>query len=292
MDDAKTISLEANGLRFTAYERGEGPLVLCLHGFPDDARSFRHQMGPLAAAGYRVVAPYMRGYAPTEIPADGRYQTAALAKDVLALIDALGEEKAVLLGHDWGALASYVAAANVPDKVAKLITMAIPYGPKFLNDYMSSYAQLKRSWYVYFFQIPMAEMAVAADDHRFIRNLWKDWSPDWTCPEHDMRLLLETLAKPGVIEAALGYYRCMFDPERQDPALSEWQMSFSVAPIVVPTLAFHGTHDGCMGVDLVAGMETMFTAGLEQVMVDGAGHFLHLEKPEQVNAAILRFLER
>jgi len=292
MDDAKTISVEANGLGFTAYEQGEGPLLLCLHGFPDHARSFRHQMGPLANAGYRVVAPYMRGYAPTEIPADARYQTAVLAKDVVALIDALGADKAVLLGHDWGALAAYVAAANAPEKVDRLITVAMPYGPQFLNDYMSSYVQLKRSWYVYFFQIPMAEMAVSANGHRFIRNLWADWSPDWTCPEEEMRRLLETFARPGVTEAALGYYRCMFDPDRQDPALAEWQTSFSVAPIGVPTLAFHGANDGCMGVELTAGMEAMFTAGFELVVVEGAGHFLHLEKPELVNAATVRFLVR
>src|SRR5512136_420172 len=98
-------TVRANGVRFATLEAGDGPLVLCLHGFPDHARSFRHQLPVLAAAGYRAVAPFMRGYAPTESPPEGSYHTAALAEDVLALIDALGYSQAYVFGHDWGALA-------------------------------------------------------------------------------------------------------------------------------------------------------------------------------------------
>src|SRR3990172_9400038 len=108
MAQFKTGSVQANGVRFATIEAGDGPLVLCLHGFPDHARSFRHQLPALAAAGFRTVAPFMRGYAPTAIPADGRYQSAVLALDAVELIAALGYE--YLFGHDWGAIAAPVAA--------------------------------------------------------------------------------------------------------------------------------------------------------------------------------------
>src|SRR5262249_23762795 len=114
VDQFKNSVVHANGIRFATLEAGDGPLVLCLHGFPDHARSFRHQLPALAAAGFRAVAPYMRGYSPTETPADGRYQSAVLAQDALALIDALGYSSAHVFGHDWGALAAYGAAMLAP----------------------------------------------------------------------------------------------------------------------------------------------------------------------------------
>src|SRR5512135_27547 len=119
MPDFKAGTVRANGVRFATLEAGDGPLVLCLHGFPDDARSFRHQLPALAKAGFRAVAPFMRGYAPTEVPADGRYQSAVLSQDIVALISALGSSSAYVFGHDWGAVAAYGAAVLAPDKVTK-----------------------------------------------------------------------------------------------------------------------------------------------------------------------------
>src|ERR1700731_5165019 len=112
--------VRASNLNFTVIEMGDGPLVLRLHGFPDTAHSFRHQMPALAAAGYHVVAPFMRGYSPTEPAPDGRYDSAALSEDALALIAALGYKDAIIFGHDWGAVAAYGAAAVAPDRVSEL----------------------------------------------------------------------------------------------------------------------------------------------------------------------------
>ena len=284
------LELDANGLRFVAHDAGRGPLVLCLHGFPDTPRSFRHQVPALVDAGYRVVAPYMRGYAPTEIPADGAYQTVVLGQDALGLIDALGAEQAIVFGHDWGALAAYALAAKHPRRISRLVAAAVPYGPAFLAAFTTSYEQLKRSWYTFFFQQPMAAVAVAHQDHRFIRRLWADWSPGWCVPEDELQIVCDTLARPGVLEAALAYYRCTLDPAFQRPELAEEQGAQHLSPIEVPTLYLHGRADGCMGVELTADMAGMFPAGLTSVIVDGAGHFVHQEKPDVVNDAILRFL--
>ncbi|MFN2426240.1 MAG: alpha/beta fold hydrolase [Candidatus Binatia bacterium] len=291
MTEAKTIAVEANGIRFTALEQGSGPLLLCMHGFPDNALTFRHQMPVLAAAGYRVVAPYQRGYAPTSASPTGTYQSAALGRDIIALIDELSPgEPAVVFGHDWGAIASYAAALHAPHRISKLITAGVPYGPAVNAAFLTSYAQQKRSWYIFFFQNLMAEMAVAHDDLRFIRNLWRDWSPTWDFTEADIGPVLETLAAPGVLAEAIAYYRCLFDPARMDPELMAEQMRYSTAPVEVPTLYFHGTVCGCMGVELTDGMEESFPKGLEKVLVEDAGHFVHHEKPAEVNARILAYL--
>jgi pimeloyl-ACP methyl ester carboxylesterase len=290
MEEFKSRSVHANALRFATLEAGDGPLVLCLHGFPDHARSFRHQLPALAAAGFRAVAPFMRGYAPTEIPTDGRYQTAVLAQDVVELISALGYSSAHVFGHDWGALAAYGAAMLAPNRVSRLVTAAVPHGPSLLSAFMSSYDQQRRSWYMFFFQHPLAEAAVAHDDFRFVERLWQDWSPVWQCPADEMEALKATFRTPGVLQAALGYYRAAFNPAQQDPALAEFQAQMAVSPITVPTLVFHGARDGCIGVELLDGMEALFTGGLKKAVLPDAGHFLHQERHDEVNRILLDFL--
>src|SRR5262249_992791 len=281
METFRAGQVRANGLTFATLEAGDGPLVLCLHGFPDHARSFRHQLPALAAAGFRAVAPYLRGYAPTEVPADGRYQSAVLAQDALALIDALGYSSAHVFGHDWGALAAYGAAILAPEKIIKLITAAVPHGPTVLNAFLSNYDQQRRSWYMFFFQHPFSDAAVAHDDFRFLERLWQDWSPGWHCPSDDIEALKATFRTPGVLQAALGYYRATLNPANQDPSLAAAQMQIGLSPITVPSLVLHGARDGCIGVELLDGMEALFPAGLRKVVIADAGHFLHQERPDE-----------
>jgi pimeloyl-ACP methyl ester carboxylesterase len=285
-------SVRANGIRFEYLETGKGPLALCLHGFPDHAPSFRHQLPALAAAGFRAVAPWMRGYAPTEIPAGGPFQTAALALDVVGLVDALSPgEPAVVVGHDWGAVAAYGAAVHSPARIRKLVTIAVPYGPSVLQAITTSYRQMKRSWYMFMFQLPTAEMAVSHEDFAFLEHIWADWSPGWSWPSADMESLKRTFRQPGVLEAALGYYRHMFNPAFQVPDLAPLQMRIMSEPIGVPTLYVHGERDGCIGVELVEGMEGSFPNGFRKLVVPGAGHFVHEEKPDAVNQALVEFVK-
>src|SRR5499427_5442956 len=123
----RPASVRANGLEFGLLETGSGPLALCLHGFPDAAHTWRHLLPALARAGFHAVAPFMRGYAPTDVPADGAYQVGALIADAVALHEVLGgDENAVLVGHDWGAEAAYGAAAYAPDRWRRLVTLAVP----------------------------------------------------------------------------------------------------------------------------------------------------------------------
>jgi pimeloyl-ACP methyl ester carboxylesterase len=284
-------AVRASNIDFRILEMGEGPLVLCLHGFPDTAHSFRHQMPALAAAGYRVVAPYLRGYAPTGPAPDGRYDAAALSEDVLNLIDALGARDAYLFGHDWGAVAVYPAAAMAPAKVRKLITAAVPYGPSFLNALATNYAQQKRSWYMYFFQAAFAEAAVSHDNFKFLERIWSDWSPGWRWTAEDIEPLKQCFRAPGALSAALGYYRATLGAMMKIPADALASAAAPPPPVEVPAMMIHGRDDGCIGAELLEGMEKFFPKGLRKEVVEGAGHFVHQEKPDLVNRLIQDFLK-
>src|SRR5690242_15709055 len=150
-------SVTANDIEFGYLACGDdGPLALCLHGFPDSAWTWRHLLPELAAAGYRAVAPWLRGYAPTGLDPEGRYQNGASVADTSALHDALGgDERAVIIGHDWGARIATGAAVHASDRWAKIVTMAVPPAGAIAGA-MLSYAQLKRSFYIWLFQTPLA----------------------------------------------------------------------------------------------------------------------------------------
>jgi pimeloyl-ACP methyl ester carboxylesterase len=245
-------------------------------------------MPVLARAGFRVVAPWQRGYAPTAIPADNQYGAGARAADVNALHAALGgDARAVLIGHDFGASSAYAAAAFAPQRWSKLVTLAVP-PPALMATKRTLYDQLRRSWYMYFFQRANAEAAVAADDYAFINRLWRDWSPNYD-PRADLPASKEALTGAH-LTAALGYYRAMFGTIAPDPKYAAEEATALQLP-VQPTLYLHGRDDACIGIDLVAEMEQFLPAAGSRVeRIAGAGHFLHLEAPERVNAEIAGFI--
>ena len=281
----------ANGLSFGYLEDGpvDGPLALCLHGFPDAAPTWRHLLPRLADAGFHAVAPWLRGYHPTDVPADGRFQTGASVRDVTALHGALGGgADAVLVGHDWGAMIAYGAAAFTPDLWRKVVTMAVPPAGAIAGGFLS-YDQLQRSWYMFFFQHPLADIVVGADDLVFIERLWRDWSPGYDASE-DLPHVKAALRDPINLKAALGYYRSQLGSVPPEPEL-QLEQEATAAPTPQPTLYLHGRDDGCVGVELAADAAAHLPHPSSRVeVVDGAGHFLHLEQPDQVNQLVVDFL--
>src|SRR5215472_5682299 len=171
-----TGRVQANGVTFHYLEAGRGPLVLCLHGFPDNAHTYDDLLPVLARAGFRGVAPFMRGYAPTTPAPDGRYQSVLLAQDAAALVTALGAERAFLVGHDWGATATYGAAVLAPDRIERIVTIGAAHPGAVRGALASNYERHKGIWHAYFFQMPFAEQVVAADDFAFLDRWWRDAS--------------------------------------------------------------------------------------------------------------------
>jgi pimeloyl-ACP methyl ester carboxylesterase len=279
--EVRRASIAANGLRFGLLEAGAGPLALCLHGFPDCAYTWQRLLPELARAGFRAVAPFMRGYAPTGIPADAAYSVGDLAADANALHEALGGDgDAVLVGHDWGAETAYAAAASAPGRWRRLATLAVP--PAGMDDaLLGDYEQLKRFFYVFLLQDQsgLAREVAGRDDMAFLDLLWRDWSPGFEAGDHLARVK-ESLREPAHLSAAIAYYG----------ATQLGGEAAAVAPPPQPTLFLHGARDGCIRADLVRNALDFLAPGSRMVAVPDAGHFLHLEKPAEVNAQILAWL--
>lgn len=285
------ITIEANGLTVHALEAGAGPLVIALHGFPDLPISYRQQIPALAESGFRVIAPYMRGYFPSDSESNGPYEVAVLVQDAVALIDQLTDKPAIIIGHDWGAVVARSAAIISPEKISKIVCMSVPTAGNFGRALISNAAQQRRSWYMYFFQLPIAEMAVAHNDFEFIEKLWQEWSPGWSYPQSVMDEIKQAFRQPSVLKAALGYYRSQFKPTLQHPGLADIRKRLN-DPIPVPTMYLHGANDGCIGVETTEGMESAFSRHFEKHIIPSAGHFVHQEQPEVVNQLISRFLAK
>jgi pimeloyl-ACP methyl ester carboxylesterase len=287
LETSKDFSLvRANGLTFAYLEGGKpgDPLVICLHGFPDDAYSFNDLIEALAGQGYHAVAPFMRGYYPSQIPALGDYSIQTLAYDALELIRAFGASEAAVIGHDWGAITGYAMASIEPERVSKLVTLAIPH-PRVI---WPSPAQLRAS--SQFVSLPWGKSSqerVARDGFRYLDETFAKWSPTWQGPvlEAQRARMKLNLARPGRLEAALGYYRSF----RKD-LLSPSRIMLYRAKTSVPTLTIHGRQDGATLRKPFAATPRAFTGPYRLVEIPDAGHFVHLEAPAKVTEEILEFL--
>jgi pimeloyl-ACP methyl ester carboxylesterase len=267
----------------------ERPLVVCMHGFPDSAHSWRHLMPVLDAAGFRVIAPFIRGYAPSTVSTTGAYQTGASAIDACALHQHFGgDDRAVLIGHDWGASIVYGAASYEADRWAKVVAMAVPPGGSMGLAFVTNTDQLKRSWYMFFFQHDLADLVVPANNMAFIDMIWEDWSPGYDATV-DLEHVKDALREPGHMAAALGYYRAALGDGFRSAEHLDAQNATQAIP-EQPTLYLHGANDGCIGPEVAESARPMVGDHVSIELIDGVGHFLHLEAPDTVNARILEFL--
>ena len=283
------LHLTANGIAFTCLEAGTGPLALCLHGFPDSAHSWRHLLPELAAAGFRAVAPFMRGYAPTSVAPDGMYQTGALSADANALHEALGaDEQAVIIGHDWGAPSVYGAAASEPGRWKRVVGMAVPPGNAMSRAFATNLEQTKRSWYMFYFQHALSNKVVPANDLAFIDMLWRDWSPGFD-GAFDAENCKACLRDPAHLAAALAYYRASLGDAPHTDHYDAIQ-ALGRGELTQPTLYLHGRNDGCIGVEVAESARSLCPWATVRI-VDDAGHFLQLEQPAAVNRLIIDWVK-
>jgi pimeloyl-ACP methyl ester carboxylesterase len=292
------LAYEGSGMSYGALAWGpeDGPLALCMHGYPDTAWTWRFLGPALAADGWRVVAPFMRGYAPTDLAPDGIYQIGALARDVITAHTALGGDgRAVLIGHDWGAVAVYVAASVEPERFSRVVGLAVPppamlmkrpgSAREFVADLPVTIRQLRYSWYMGFQQLPViSERALP----RLIPRLWSAWSPGYDASE-DLAHVWESLDSPARLTAALRYYRALAQPWQRSPEYAREQRTIYRQP-PQPLLYLHGRNDGCMQAALVDRADEALEPPSGAEVLDGCGHFLQLERPEDVNRRIAEFI--
>jgi len=268
--------VQANGVRFAYLEQGSGPLVMFMHGFPDNAWSYRKQMQVFADAGYRAVSPFLRGYAPTEIPADGIFDPIALGKDLEALIGVLSEDgQARVVGMDWGGTSTLQALATAPSAIKAAVVMNTAH-PITFSSIRRDPEAVRAIFHFYFFQIPGAESAVNIDGLPFIDYLWKLWSPTFRNDAH-LSSIKQTLSSPGTMAAALKYYGGLFN--------SSFAGRLPMNEMQTPTLTIYGSNDPTARYSMKE--EKLFKGPYQRIVLPDVGHFPHLEREAEVTRLMM-----
>ncbi|HEX4339256.1 MAG TPA: alpha/beta fold hydrolase [Polyangiaceae bacterium] len=270
--------MKLNGLDFHVIDVGTGPAVLLLHGFPDSSRLWRHQIPALVAAGYRVIAPDMRGFGESSRPVGvEHYGLPMLVGDAVGILDTLGIERAHVVGHDWGSALAWGFAAMLPQKTASLTAISVGHPALFAS---LPIAQRERSWYMLFFQFEgVAETLLSRHDWKLFRELMRN--------QGDIEQVLVDVARPGALTAALAIYRANVPPAAQlleQPPLP---------PVTVPTMGIWSDGDHFLIEEGVERSGTMVKdAPFRYEKISGAGHWIPVDAPEKLNALLLDFLPR
>ena len=267
---------------------GQGARLYLIHGFPDCAENFEYQINFFSEKGFEVIVPYLPGYHENDEELD-TYQTLRIAEIMIDFIESIsGEEKIFLYGHDWGAPIAYGIAQLRPNLIDKFSCASVPHGINVQSAFLTNGDQQRMSWYMFFFQLPIAEVAVPLNDYEFIHRLWREWSPDLKKYKDFSQNVVSILDKPNVLSKALAYYRSTFQESLQLDRINQKSLELLSSKIQPACLYFHGKNDGCIDYKLSNGMEEYFE-DLEIKILEDCGHFLHIEKPDEFNEVLLNF---
>jgi epoxide hydrolase 4 len=272
---------ELGDVRLHYVEKGEGPLVVLLHGFPEFWFEWREQIPALADAGFRVVAPDMRGYNLSSKPSGiASYKSEAVANDIAALIRHLGEESAVLVGHDWGAAIAWFVAMEHPEVVKRLTIINLPH-PKRMLQGLRTPRQIRKSWYMFFFQLPfIAEKALARGDFAALRKAFKT-DPKRPYSDEDLVRYMEAWRQPGALTGMLNYYRAAF--QRTNP-----RAAASLPKIEAPVMVIWGKQDSALGSEL-AEPPPELVPNVRMEWLPDASHWSPHDEPEKVSSLLIDF---
>jgi len=273
--------IETNRITVHAVVAGprDGPLVVLLHGFPEFWYGWRKQIGALAAAGFRVVAPDGRGYNLSEKPPAVRdYALDRLAADIVGIIAAQGRDRAIVVGHDWGAVVAWWTATRHPSWVARLAILNVPH-PAVIQPYLRRHPQqLLRSWYVFFFQLPwLPETLTRLGNWRAGVRTLRDSSRPGTFSNADLERYREAWSQPGAFTAMINWYR----------ALVRYQPTFAPSRVTLPTLILWGRHDAFLAPELAELSLNLCIDG--RLTVLETTHWVQHEAPERVNRELIEF---
>lgn len=281
MNDWEHKTAFCNGINIHYVTLGEGPLLLLLHGFPQSWHTWRHQILPLSKH-FKVVAPDLRGYGETDKPPlIEDYKGEILALDIKGLIEALGYQKAHVVGHDWGGSVAWRTAINHPDSVDRLVVINSPHPAAFARALKNDSKQRLKSWYMFFFQIPyLPEALIRFNLKNTLKKILKGTSKKGTFTDEDIEIYTKNFEKPGAISAALNYYRAAF---RHRPHQTHKIIS-------APTLLIWGENDAVLGKGLTYNLEPLFNGPFRIQYIPKCSHWVNEEEPEILNDHLIQFL--
>ena len=275
--------VHVNGVRLHLVEAGQGTPVVLLHGFPEFWYSWRHQLPALAAAGYRAVAPDLRGYNESDKPPGVEsYRPTVLVRDVAELIRSLGAGPAVVVGHDWGGIIAWLLVMSRPELVQKLVVLNAPHPATFAGEIRHA-RQFLRSWYAFFFQLPwLPEAALRFQDFGMVRHALRHQPVRSDAfSREDVRRYRDALAKPGALTAALNYYRAAIRYRKETARLYR--------PVRGPALVIWGEKDPSLSRHVLDGLPA-WAPDARLFRLPNASHWVQNDAPEQVNHALVSFL--
>jgi pimeloyl-ACP methyl ester carboxylesterase len=275
--------VQTNGLRLHVVEAGpqSGPPVVLLHGFPELWYGWRKQLGPLAEAGFRVIVPDQRGYNTSDRPGGvAAYRIETLAEDVVGLLDAAGLERAAIVGHDWGAVVAWWLGLAHPERVSRLAILNVPHPAVMRRHLFSSPRQMRRSWYVFFFQVPgLPERFLARDDFKNLARGVRGGRRG-TCTDEDLAVYRAAWGQPGALTAMVNWYRAALrSTGRRLPRLR----------VSAPTLLLWGARDRFLGREMAEPSAALCDDGRLEIF-EGATHWLQHDEADAVNDRLVRFL--
>ena len=292
-------SIRAGVLDISYFEYGpaDGDVVFLMHGFPYDVHTYAEVAPILAAAGCRVIVPYLRGYGGTHFIDSNTLRSgeqAALGADLLALMDALGVQDAVLAGYDWGGRAACVVAALWPERCRALVSFN-SYNIQNIATALKpdSPSNEHRLWYQYYFHSERGRAGLTADRRGLIELLWRLWSPTWKFDSETFLRSAPAFDNPDFVDVVIHSYRHRFGLVRGDPAYAGMEARLAQSPtITVPTITFDGADDGVRSPSSSSAQAHRFSGAREHRVVPGVGHNMPQEVPSVFAQAILELMDR
>jgi len=277
--------VETNKIRLHCVTQGEGELVILLHGFPEFWYSWRFQI-PALARHFKVVVPDLRGYNDSDKPANG-YDLDTLSADIQGLIEGFGYTRAHIVGHDWGGAIAWNIAQKFPQYLNRLAILNAAPAQRLLQEMVSNLDQLRRSWYVLAFQVPgVPEWLIQQNLREFVKRLFQEQAVRKGAFSSENTEIYQTaLSKPGVLSAALNYYRQMLSPWHW---LKDWGRSPN--PVTAPTLVLWGEEDSLLSRSLTNDLGQLIQAPYQLKLISHCGHWIQQEAPQTVNRELLAFL--